>query len=254
MARNANSRFLEIANRQGANALLTAALAFLRMNNVPKRLILDCIKRIYDGRSSKASLRQYRKLINAYEDMGIVMSTWFSLPRFLDLQYRPIPLAGGFGPRSIGRLVRASRVSISTPVAIDLMLRSPSVRVDTLGNFVALRREFVLPDFEIPRAALVMERYLDTLHRNFSPRKKKGILLLERNCHVPNVSSAIIAPVLRDIKKRGSAYIDSVNGDIEGLRIRGSSPQGAGEMSVHIFAWTRLSRRRKSKRGARTRT
>jgi hypothetical protein len=248
MTKKVDSLFLEVANRQGAYALLAATLAFLRTNNIPKHFVLDSVRKNYDKRNPKGNLRLYRKLVNAYEDMGIVMSVWFSLPRFLDKEYRPLPLVAGSGPRSVGGLVRASRVSISTPIAIELMRRSPSVRLDALGNLIAVRREFVLPDFEIPRAALVMERYLDTLHRNFSPRNRKGVLLLERNCHVPKVNLASITPVLQDIKRRGSAYIDSVNGDIEGLRLKRSRPKGTGEMSVHIFAWTRLSRVRKSKR------
>jgi hypothetical protein len=110
----------------------------------------------------------------------------------------------------------------------------------------------VLPDFAIPRAALVMERYLDTLHKNSSPNRRRAVLLLERNCHVPEVNLRTVAPILRDIKKRGSAYIDSVNGDIEGLRKKRSRGKGSGEMSVHIFAWTRLSRSRNP--AAKTRT
>jgi hypothetical protein len=246
MTRNVDSRFLETANRQGVNALLTAMFGFLRTNNVPKRQVLESIRN-YDVDGPKGSIRQYRKLVLAYEDMGIVMSTWFSVPRFLDKECRPQRLTLGSGPRSIGSLVRASRVSISAPIVVEMMRRSPSVRFDESGNLLALRREFVLPNFEIPRAALVIGRYLDTLHRNFSPHNRKGILLLERNCHVPEVSLESIAPVLRDIKKRGSAYIDSVNGDIEGLRPRRSRPKGTGEMSVHIFAWTRLSKARKAK-------
>jgi hypothetical protein len=132
-----------------------------------------------------------------------------------------------------------------------MMRHSPSVVVDSIGNLVALRREFVLPDFAIPRAALVIERYLDTLHRNSSRNKKKAVLLLERNCHVPEVNLKTIAPILRDIKKRGSAYIESVNGDMEGLRRKRSTRKGSGEMSVHIFAWTRLSRPRKTRVTAR---
>jgi hypothetical protein len=117
-----------------------------------------------------------------------------------------------------------------------------------MGDFVALRREFVLPDFAVLRAALMMERYLETLHRNSALSKNKSVLLLERNCHVPEVNLKAIAPILRDIKKRGSAYIDSVNGDIEGLRRKRSRHKGSGEMSVHIFAWTRLARSAKNKR------
>jgi len=246
-----NAKQLDIVNRQGANVLLTATLAFLKANNISKRLVLDAVRQNYALRRPKMSVRRYRNLVRAYEDMGIVMSTWFSLPRFLDRECRPLPLTTGRGPQSIWGLVRASRVSISPTDAVALMRRSPSIRADASGSLIAQRREFVLPEFVIPRAALVVERYLDTLRKNSSSGKRRQILLLERNCHVPEVNLRTIAPVLRDIKRRGSAYIDSVNGDIEGLRVRRSRRKGAGEMSVHIFAWTRLSRVRRSKLGAR---
>ena len=247
MKKNSDSTLLDIVNRQGANALLAATLAFLRLNNISKRLILDSIRRNYTRKRPKVSVRQYRNLVRDYEDMGIVMSTWFSLPRFLDKECHPLPLATFRGRQSIWALVRASRVSISPTAAISLMRRSPSIKTDTSGNLIAQRREFVLPGIAVPRAALVVERYLDTLHRNSSPNKRKRFLLLERNCHVPEVDLRTIAPILRDIKRRGSAYIDSVNGDLEGLRLRRSNRRGTGEMSVHIFAWTRLSRARRPK-------
>jgi hypothetical protein len=247
MTRNPDSIDWDFVNRQAANALLTATLSFLRVNKISKRQILDAVRQHYGQQKPKVSIRQYRNLVRVYEEMGIVMSTWFSLPKFLDKECRPLPLTIGRGPRSILSLVRASRVSISPTEAIALMRRSPSVAADVSGNLIAQRREFVLPGFAVPRAALVIERYLDTLHRNSSPSKRKRFLLLERNCHVPEVNFRTIAPVLRDIKRRGSAYIDSVNGDIEGLRVRRSRRKGAGEMSVHLFAWTRLSRARRSK-------
>jgi hypothetical protein len=247
MTKNSHSTLLDIVNRQGANALLTATIAFLRINSISERLILDLVRRNFTQKRPKVSVRQYRSLVRAYEDMGIVMSTWFSVPRFLDKECRPLPLTTFRGRRSIWALVRASRVSISPTAAIALMRRSPSIKTDTLGNLIAQRREFVLPGIAVPRAALVVERYLDTLHRNSSPNKRKRFLLLERNCHVPEVDLRTIAPILRDIKRRGSAYIDSVNGDLEGLRLRRSNRRGTGELSVHIFAWTRLSRARKPK-------
>jgi hypothetical protein len=247
MTKHSDPTLLEIVNRQAANALLTATIAFLRTNNISRPEILDSIRRIYAVKAPRVGVRQYRNLVRAYEDMGIVMSTWFSLPRFMDKECRPLPLTTVRGKQSIWSLVRASRVSISPTTAIALMRRSPSIKLDALGNLVAQRREFVLPSIAVPRAALVVERYLDTLRRNSSPNKRKHYLLLERNCHVPEVDLRTIAPILRDIKRRGSAYIESVNGDLEGLRLRRSNRKGTGEMSVHIFAWTRLSRARRPK-------
>ena len=242
MTKKKEINFLDTVNRQGADALIAATLAFLRTNGISKRLVLDSVRRNYTLKRPKVSVQQYRNLVRAYEDMGMVMSTWFSLPRFLDKDCRPLPLTTNRGRQSIWDLVRASRVSISPTAAVELMRRSPSIKADALGNLIAQRREFVLPGIAIPRAALVVERYLDTLRKNSSPNKRRQFLLLERNCYVPEVNLRTIAPVLRDIKRRGSAYIDSVNGDLEGLRFRRSNRKGTGEMSVHIFAWTRLSR------------
>jgi hypothetical protein len=246
--KNLSSPISEIVKRQGANALIAATIGFLDANNVPKRLIVNSVRQYYGPRKVADSVRQFRRLARAYEDMGLVMSTWFSAPNFLDIDCRPIPLTVRPGPRSVYSLVRAARVSISPAFAIELMRHSPCVRINTLGNFVAQRREFVLPDFAVSRAALMIERYLDTLHRNSALNKKKSVLLLERNCHVPEVNLKTIAPILRDIKRRGSAYIESVNGDIEGLRRKRSRHKGSGEMSVHIFAWTRLAKAAKKKR------
>jgi len=245
MTRSSDSAYTDIVNRQGANALIAATIAFLRTNNISREQISDFIREHYSAGKTRPSIRQYRKLARAYEDMGIVMSTWFSSPKFTNKECQPLPLTVASGPRSVLNLVRVSRVSISAAIAVELMHRSPSIGVDAAGDLIALRREFVLPDFAVPRAALVIERYLDTLHRNSSRSGTKSVLLLERNCHVPEVNMTAIAPILRDIKKRGSAYIDSVNGDMEGLRRKGSRCKGSGEMSVHIFAWTRLSRLRK---------
>jgi hypothetical protein len=247
MTRNSDSSYTDIVNRQGANALIAATIAFLRTNNISKELINDCFREHFGPRKTRASIRQYRKLARAYEEMGIVMTTWFTSPKFMNRECQPLPLSVASGPQSVLNLVRASRVSISASNAVALMHRSPSIGVDASGNLIALRREFVLPDIAVPRAALVIERYLDTLHRNSSRSHKKAVLLLERNCHVPEVNMTAIAPILRDIKKRGSAYIESVNGDMEELRRKGSGRRGCGEMSVHIFAWTRLSRPRKTR-------
>ncbi len=228
-------------------ALLTATFAFLLENDISKKLIMESTRQQRGRRNLDKSVREYRRLVRAYEDMGMVMSAWFSLPRFLDSESRPLPLAVDRGPQSVPSLVRSSRVKISAALAVELMRRSPSVRIDARGNFVALKRVFVLPDFEVPRAALVIARYLDTLRRNSSAQRADTTLLLERNCHVPEIDLRKINPILRDIKGRGTAFMDSVDGDIEAHRIRRSRRKGVGELGVLIFAWTRPSKSRRSK-------
>jgi len=169
------------------------------------------------------------------------------LPKFLDREGHPLPLTVTEGSQSIPSLVRSARVKIQATLAIELMHRSQSVQIDGNGNFVALKRVFVLPEFEVPRAALVIERYLDTLRKNSSAQRNGTTLLLERNCHVPEIELKRIAPMLRDIKGRGTAFMDSVDGDIEAHRIRSSRKRGIGELGVLVFAWTRPAKIRRAK-------
>ncbi len=242
MTKHSRPSFSELAKQESATALLAATFEFLLGNNISKKLIVESARQHRGRRKSDKSVRQYRRLARAYEDMGMVMSTWFSLPRFLDPESRPLPLAAVRGRQSVPSLVRLSRVKISAGLAVELMRQSPSIRIDGRGNFVALKRVFVLPDFEVPRAALVIERYLDTLRRNSSAQRNDTTLLLERNCHVPEIDLRRINPMLRDIKGRGTAFMDSVDGDIEAHRIRRSGRKGVGELGVLIFAWTRPSK------------
>jgi hypothetical protein len=247
MNRKPRSGALTPVNQQGAAALLAATFSFLMRNNISKESIYDCLRRHQTHEKRDIGVRKYRRLIRDYEDMGIVMSAWYSLPKFLDKDSHPLPLKSDRGPLSIASLIRASRVKISAAVAIELMRRSPSIRIDGSNNFVALRRAFVLPDFEIPRAALVIERYLDTLRTNASARRQGTTLLLERNCHVPDMNLRRITPILRDIRGRGMAFIDSIDGDIEAHRIRRFRRKGVGELGVLVFAWTRSSKPKSSK-------
>src|ERR1700730_1062241 len=246
MTENSRPSFSELAKRQGATILLAATFAFLLRNNISRKLILETMRQLNGRQKLEGNARQYRKLVRAYEDMGMIMSAWFSLPKFLDSAGHPLPLTAVRGSQSIPSLVRSSRVKISAALALDLLRLSPSVRIDARGNFVALKRVFLLPDFEIPRAALVIERYLDTLRRNFSAQENDTTLLLERNCHVPEIDLRKINPILRDIKGRGTAFMDSIAGDIEAHRIRRSRQKGVGELGVLIFAWTRPSKTRRS--------
>ena len=232
----------KLANRQGARALLAATFDFLYTNNISAREILNYAREHRVREKAKGNFGSYNRLTRAYEDIGVLMSTWFSQPRFLDKSGSPLPLTVVPGPHSIANLIRFSRVRVTRSLALELMRRSPSVKINGDGTLLALRRVFVLPEFEVPRAALVIERYLDTLRRNASGRKKETTLLLERSCHVSEVDLRKIAPVLRDIKGRGTAFMDSVDGEIEAYRLQRPKRDSVGNLGVLVFAWTRPNR------------
>jgi hypothetical protein len=220
---------------QAANALVSATSEFLRRNNVAKRTIA--------GPRHRADLRLYRKLMAAYEYMGVLMGTWYSHPRFLDKLGNPLALNVSNGPRSIGELIRISRVPVAKRTALQLMECSPSIQMDGDGMFRAVNRVFMLPEFEVPRAALVVERFLDTLHKNFS-RRAGNVALLERSCHVTGIDLHSSAPILRDIKERGAALLDVIDTEIEARRSRRSGRRDVGELGVLVFAWTKPNTKR----------
>ncbi len=235
---------------QSATALLVSTFDFLVRNNIPEDFIIDKARGFFNEVPRKTkSLRLYRDLLRKHEAMGVVMSTWYSDPRFLDSAGRPISLHPKVGQRSLPHLLRASGIGLSTATALDLVRQSPSVKIDADGFLKAIRRVFVLPDLELPRAAFVVENYLGTLQKNALGRRKKAVLLLERSCHVSNVDTALIAPLLRDIEGRGTAFIDSIDGDLEGRRIRRAQGRNSCELGVSVFAWTKLkqTKTRKSK-------
>jgi hypothetical protein len=223
---------------QAAKILVAATHEFLRSNGISEETIKTYGSPDLDSSTYRADLRLYRKLTSAYEYMGVLIATWFSNPKFLDARGEPLPLTIANGPLSLTALMRASRVPFGKRVALQLMKYSPSVKFGD-GTVSVLSRVFVLPDFEVPRAALVVERFLDTLHKNFSPTNV-NVTLLERSCQVTGIDLRDSAPILRDIKERGAALVDAIDGEIEARRFsrRKGNP---GELGVLVFAWARPS-------------
>jgi hypothetical protein len=246
MHRTKSKSQYSLVKEQGARALVASIHGFLRANGVPKRA-LTVPTRGKDG----GNLRTYRRMMSAYRDVAVLMAGWFTHPRFLDSNGQPVPLTRAEGPHSVEKLIKHSRVRVPSYLAWEMLTCSPSIRLNSNGTLTARRRVLVLPEFEVPRAALVVERYLDTLRRNASSRNKSMALLLERNCFVSDIDLGRVAPTLRDIKERGAAFMDAVDGEIEGSRPRRTTTRALGELGVVVFAWTRPNRVRKKTGGAR---
>jgi hypothetical protein len=231
LAANATKPPHVVLKEQAAKVLIAAMHEFLHRNKIPKEIIKG-----YRGPDLEKDIRHYRRLMRIWEYTGVLMGTWYSNPRFLDRFGNPVPLP----PRSISRLIRASHVAISAKEALQLMRSSPSIKTNSDGDLVPLRKVLVLPDFEVPRAALVVERFLDTLYRNASLRKYNATLL-ERGCRASGVDLSGSALILRDIKEQGGAFMDAVDGEIEARRARRPKRNGVklGELGVVVFAWVR---------------
>ncbi len=224
-------------NQQGANALLAATFEFLLRNNISKKFILEFARKYRKPSELGRNAQIYKEIEVAQENMGRIMGTWFSHPKFLDATGRPRPLTVNKGGNSITNLIRVSGAQIQPGVAVQFMRESPCIKFTSDGQLIALKRVFALPKLGVPRAAFVVERYLDTVLQIASDHKKDAPLLMERSCHVSEVDLGRSVPMLRDLESRGTAFLDSIDGDLEGRRLRRYKRNSVGELGIHVFVW-----------------
>jgi hypothetical protein len=244
------SQFIsEALQAEAAEILFGAVIKFLQKSKLDSKSILSSVRRAQRRRGTRPreSDRRLRSILRVYEEMGTIVATWFSNPCFLDTAGNPIPLSVGRGPRTIQYLVRSSGAKVPCAVVIELMRMSPTITMEENGKFLVISRFFSLPGFELLRAGLVIERFLETLYRNSEAGDERSKLIFERSCYANNIGLRKVARLLRDIKQRGTAFMDSVDGQIEANRSRGSNQINPGELGVFMFAWMGSSYRPRSR-------
>lgn len=239
----------EALKAEAGNMLLHSVGTFLQKNGLEARLIRKLARSAQFGRAKRGriiSAGRYRDVLRVYEEMGSIVATWYSNPLFLDINGSPAPLTVGRGPRTIQRLVSASGAKVPVTTVADLMRMSPTIEINPdTDELVAISRFFSLPGFELLRAGLVVERFLETLHSNSEVHGERSKLIFERSCYANSVGLRKVAKLLRDIKARGTAFMDSVDGQIEVNRSRKTGLEDLGELGVFMFAWRRSPKRRR---------
>src|ERR1700753_3772635 len=110
-----------LVREQAAKALLKATYDFLRRNNINGKATHAHKWSRSPIQNDDKDLKLYREAMRAYENMGVLMATWFSNLKFLDSFGNPMALTASRGPRSISNLIRQSGVRISAKVAIELL-------------------------------------------------------------------------------------------------------------------------------------
>jgi len=239
------------ATRQAAECLLIAVHKFLQRNRaIGSGPDLALAPNVTDRRS-KRSAHQFRRAARAYEAMGMIIATWYTHPEFLDSNGQPTALSINGRVRSLSSLIRRSRCKLTRGIVLDLFQRSSSIGFTSDGLIVALKRDFHLPGFELIRAALWVERFLDTIQRNLDANFTAIKPVMEMSCYVSDVNAKRVAPLLRDIRQKGAAFMDSVDGAIEWSRVGRKSDIGI-EVGACAFAWTRGSQRKSNRKASRT--
>ena len=236
-----SSSWRDSVTEQAAVALVRAVMCFLsEQGGGAQKLQYFISKAQQPHRKRGRSANDYVEFIRTYEEMGILLSTWHTNSKFLDKEGNVLALAPrSKGSRSIGGLIKASGTRLKLETAIAFLQISPSISVDSRGWLVATKRAFALETFEIPREALIVGRFLETLRTNELGRSYGGPILLERSCYVTGVDKKKVPPLLRDIRSKGVAFMDSVDGEIEAHRLVKAPKTATGEMGVVTFAWTR---------------
>lgn len=240
------SKAFDDARVQAADVLLRSSIDFLLQNGISRKHIQHCVSNRLNGKRNVERKLQFKRVTEAYEEMGTVLSTWFDCPHFLQPQGNPASISIGNGSVSLKRLLKSAKVRLTCDEAIDLFRQSPSVRFNSDGSISALRRVFVLGSFDLCRAALVLPRYIDTLNSNSTAYKSGTVKLLERQCSVSGIDLRAIAPILRSIKEQGGSFVDSVDNQIERRKTNRRRRGEDSELGLLVFAWTKTRAERQS--------
>ncbi len=159
----------EVFKAEAAEILFGAVVSFLRKNKLDSKMILRAAKHAEQNTVKvrrNSAVRQFRSVLRVYEEMGGIIATWYSHPKFLDAAGNPKPLSVGRGSFTILNLIRSSGADVPHSVVVELMYMSPTITINDRGELLAISRFFSLPGFELLRAGLVIERFLETLYRN----------------------------------------------------------------------------------------
>lgn len=221
---------------QAGMTLIEETVRYLRSCGISHASIVNWVK---SSERPKKHRRQehFRSVTRTYEQVGSLMSTWFDSPEFLGPNGRPIPLTLVGRKHSIRHLAHVAKVKLNIQSALALMRLSTSVSLSD-GKIAANRRVFVVPSFDLIRAALVIPRYLDTIESNFSAHRSGTIKLLERQCSVSSLDTRLIAPILRSIKDQGGSFVDAIDSQIEAARSTKRPSKEISELGLLVFAWT----------------
>lgn len=241
----------EVFKAEAAEILFGAVVSFLRKNKLDSKMILRAAKHAEQNTVKvrrNSAVRQFRSVLRVYEEMGGIIATWYSHPKFLDAAGNPKPLSVGRGSFTILNLIRSSGADVPHSVVVELMYMSPTITINDRGELLAISRFFSLPGFELLRAGLVIERFLETLYRNSKVIDERSKLIFERSCYANSIGMRKVGRLLRDIKQRGSAFMDSVDGQIELNRSRTSKRSDLSELGVFLFAWMRPPRKKRGLR------
>jgi hypothetical protein len=244
---------LNLASEQACDVLVDHIARFIFRSGVSPTRFQTAVKSALRRKAPLKSKRQFDYITDAYEDMGTVLSTWFSSPKFLNADGSPLNLSLRDGKHSLARLLTTARVRVSYTVAVELLALSPSVTI-TNETISANRRVFVVPTLDLVRAALVIPRYLDTLTSNSKAYRSNTIKLLERQCSASSIDSKRIAPILRYIKEQGGSFVDSIDGQIESSKLLRRKSKVRSEMGMLVFAWTKRPPRRSAQGRRKTTT
>ncbi len=233
-----------------ADVLLSVVLDFLQDQGIePKKSAELLTNRSTKNRRRAFSL--YERAMATWSCMARLMETWHSDPAFLDKRGLPVEVECSEGPHSIQNLMKAAEVTLSKHRIMEMLQTSPSISQTQRQRFKPLNRAFIVPNAELLRAAFVVQRFLMTVGANARRHESRRPLVLERNCYVLDADLARALPIMRDIKDRASAFMDSVDWELESCRTSPAKKSTRGELGVLVFAWSRPSKSTRTKHASR---
>jgi len=226
------------------SVLLAAVSDFLAKKGLPAHTVSRLISK-HSVSEKRRAFDLYEQAMTTWSSMGKVMETWYSNPKFLDQSGLPVEITITRGKYTVPKLIKAAGIQISKREVLHMLRSSPSIYQTSDRSFRPASRVFIMPNAELLRAAFVVQRFLMTLGANATRHRLRKPLILERNCCVSDADLNMALPVMRDIKERATAFMDSVDWELESCRARPRSNKSkTGELGVLVFAWSSPTKRK----------
>jgi hypothetical protein len=178
-----------------------------------------------------------------HDVIGHVVYHWQRSPKYLDEEGKPFPIPAHGPAPSVEALFRKLGVSAKFKTALPQLRELRRVRITREGLYFPRAEATIIPTLTpevVESLTGTINRLIDTVLHNTSPRIKKSNRLIERLAHVPDLPISMLPEFKRFAREQAGSMIEVVNEWLENRRggaARKPAAPGRIAAGLHAFAF-----------------
>lgn len=225
--------------------LVTAAFTLCLLDRSLTNHSFDKIVRRAHRRAYKNAVKLVaKKGIGADNDeTGHVVYHWQRSPGYLDKNGKPVPIPARGPAPSVEALFKQLGIQKNFETALLHLRKFRQVRVTKAGLYYPKSEATIYPRLTpevIEMLTQTMNRLVETVLKNTSPRRKGSLPLVERRAFVPDLPLTELPEFKRFVREQAGGLVETVNEWLEGKRGRSPrKPNSPGRVAagLHTFAF-----------------